>query len=240
MTESSSKIVIVGPGADEVEVVGFILRRAGFRVSRAHDAATGWSLIEEEHPDLVLLYTGSPGDPVFDVLRRLRRSGNQLPVLVLSSTREEAQVVEALDSGADDYIGKPFNQRELTARARALIRRRAGAVRPPQGNSNGKPIDLPPLRLDPAKHMAFREGEPLDLTVTEFRLLHYLMGNAGSVVSFQAIMLKVWGFEDPAGLDMVRMALYRLRHKLDRDMTKASLLRSIPRVGVMLVDPRDT
>jgi two-component system OmpR family response regulator len=231
--DAFGKILVVDDDNDDVELVTFVLRRAGFRVVAANDAGSALKLVERESPDAIVLDIELQElMDGFEFLKLLRRTLRPVPVLILTARGTEADRVYGLDIGADDYLAKPFAHRELVARVRALVRRAglpvsAAPVTPQR-------LVVGPLTIDPLQHTANRDGKPLDLTVTEFRLLYYLMLNAGIVVSFQAIMRRVWGFENQSSIKMVRMALYRLRHKLDADPGEPPLIQAVPRVGVIL------
>jgi two-component system OmpR family response regulator len=151
---------------------------------------------------------------------------------MLTGMGTEADKVRGLDLGADDYLVKPFSHRELVARVRALIRRAPHLAGPAPAAPSRLVVGR--LSLDTARHEVRLDGQPLSLTATEFRLLHYLMLNAGAALSFHSIMRHVWGYDDPGGIKMVRMAIYRLRLKLRTGDDKRELLRPVPRVGVTL------
>jgi DNA-binding response OmpR family regulator len=173
------------------------------------------------------------GDPNgLDVLKALRRQSGQIPVVMLTALDGEMDKVQGLELGADDYLAKPFSVRELIARIRAQLRRNTQQWRP-----------LPPkqtvlrvgsIRLDPADHSVTLSGKPVSLTVTEFRLLHCLMANAGRVVPTSELLKQVWGYQDPSGADVVRVTVFRLRRKLEVDPSRPTVLHTIPGVGVLL------
>jgi two-component system, OmpR family, response regulator VicR len=218
-----------------VDLVGFALRRAGFEVLPAHDAPSALKLLAEQQPALAVLDVNLGVWNGFELLRDLRRQ-SEIPVIMLSGRAEEADKVRGLELGADDYVTKPFSHRELLARVRANLRRQGHQWTAPAAAA--ATLQVGPLRLNLAEHALTRQDQPIELTVTEFRLLHYLMLNAGSVVPTRAILQQVWGYQDPDGSDVVRVAVYRLRRKLEDDPRAPRLLQTVPGVGILLrADP---
>jgi two-component system, OmpR family, phosphate regulon response regulator PhoB len=164
------------------------LQRAGHVVMAAADAETAQKLVNEALPDLVLLDWMLPGMPGIEFARRLR--GNErtraLPIIMLTARGEEQDKILGLETGADDYITKPFSPRELQARIMAVLRRRA-----PQMTED--PVEIGGLRLDPVTHRVAGNGQPLNLGPTEFRLLHFLMTHPERVHSRAQLLDQVWG-----------------------------------------------
>jgi DNA-binding response OmpR family regulator len=229
-----TKVLLVDDDRDLVDLLTFVLRRAGFAALAAYDGSTARRLLDAERPDLVVLDVGIGAESGFDLLRELRRRSD-VPVILLTARGAEDDKVLGLGLGADDYVTKPFSHRELVARIRASLRRaepreRAGDDGRP--SAPGSVLRVGPIALDPATHTVTRDGRPIDLTVTEFRLLHVLMARAGIVVPTRTILKQVWGYEDAAGTDVVRVTVYRLRRKLEAGASR-HLLRTVPGVGVM-------
>jgi DNA-binding response OmpR family regulator len=225
------KILLVDDDRELLELLSFVVQRAGLRPYVAHDAASALNLIGEVQPDLVVLDVRLGNGNGLDVLKDLRRD-HALPVIMLSALDTEDDKVSALDLGADDYVTKPFAFRELVARIRACLRR------PPPGAAR---LHLPEHRLrvgsiglNPLDHTATLDGLPLALTVTEFRLLQLLMRHAGRVVPHGVLLKQVWGYDDPTDTDVVRATVYRLRRKLGEASDGSPRLRTVPGVGVML------
>ena len=166
-----------------------------------------------------------------EVLKELRRR-TQLPVIMLTALDSEEDKVRGLEAGADDYLTKPFSHRELIARIRAQLRR-SGQDWPVRKAPETR-FEVGSIVLDMAEHSVTKSGQLVSLTVTEFRLLHCLMTNAGTVVSTNSLLKQVWGYNDPGGSDVVRVTVHRLRRKLEHDPARPSLLHTIPGVGVLL------
>lgn len=175
---STTKIVVIEDEPDILELIEYNLRREGFEVATATSGRAGLSVIGREKPDIVLLDLLLPGLDGLDVCRRLRSvdSTRDLPVIMVTARGEESDVVLGLGVGADDYIHKPFSPRELIARVRAVLRRGRMQERDPE-----RKIVRGPLVINPVKHRIKVEGQRLELTPTEFRLLHFLASHPGRV-----------------------------------------------------------
>lgn len=203
---------------DERELGRLVVREleaAGYRVRLAPDGATALNLFAEQPPDLVVLDWMLPDLDGLEVLRRLRQA-SPVPVLMLTARAEETDRVVGLEVGADDYLTKPFSMRELVARVRALLRRRERieemmAADRAQGTAV---LRFGPLELDPNGYTARSNGEPLELTRTEFGLLHLLLRNRGRVFSRTYLREAVWDEPSIEGDRSVDNAILRLRRKL--------------------------
>ena len=170
------------------ELIAANLMRAGHHVVRAGDAETAQRIVRDALPDLVLLDWMLPGMSGVEFAKRLRSEERtrSIPLIMLTARGEETDKVLGLESGADDYITKPFSPRELVARIKAVLRRRA-----PETTED--PVDLGGLRLDPATHRLTASGNPVTLGPTEFRLLHFLMTHPERVHSRAQLLDQVWG-----------------------------------------------
>lgn len=225
------KLLVVDDDRDLVELLDFVLRRAGFDVAAAHDAPSALRAMQAHQPDLVVLDVNLGASNGVELIPKLRKE-RDVPVLLLTGRDSEDDKVSGLEHGADDYVTKPFAHRELVARIRAVLRRHGRQAEPEREHPG--PLQAGSLTLDTQTHTAAKDGRTLNLTVTEFRLLHYLMKHAGSVVPTGAMLRHVWGYDDPAGNDVVRVTLFRLRRKLEDDPANPKLLQTVPGVGVML------
>jgi two-component system response regulator VicR len=152
---------------------------------------------------------------------------------MLTALDSEEDKVRGLELGADDYLTKPFSHRELIARIRAQLRRSGQDWAPPRRTAESR-LEVGSITLDMAEHSVTKAGQQVSLTVTEFRLLHCLMSNAGAVVPTGTLLKQVWGYHDPGGSDVVRVTVHRLRRKLETDPARPNLLHTIPGVGVLL------
>lgn len=170
------------------ELIAFNLTQAGHNVLRASTAEAAITLVKNALPDLVLLDWMLPGASGIEVAKRLRADERtrQIPIIMLTARSDEQDKISGLDAGADDYITKPFSPRELLARIKAVLRRRA-----PQMTDDA--VEVQGLRLDPITHRVSANGQTLDLGPTEFRLLHFFMTHAERVHSRAQLLDQVWG-----------------------------------------------
>ncbi|MBN1659798.1 MAG: response regulator transcription factor [Anaerolineae bacterium] len=203
---------------DEIELARVVTREleaAGYHVVPAADGRAALDAFARTQPDLVILDWMLPHLDGLEVLRRIRHE-SAVPVLMLTARSEEVDRVVGLEVGADDYLTKPFSMRELVARIHALLRRLAHVQqiladdRTPQGH----PIHYHGLAVDPASYRATLEGQSLDLTRTEFDLLHFLLRHPGRVFSRAYLLDAVWGAYYVTGDRSVDNAVLRLRRKL--------------------------
>ncbi|MCK0507578.1 MULTISPECIES: phosphate regulon transcriptional regulator PhoB [Aromatoleum] len=183
-----ANILLVEDESAIQELIAASLTRAGHRVVRASDAEAAQRLLRDALPDLVLLDWMLPGMTGIELARRLRADERTraIPIIMLTARGEEQDKVAGLESGADDYITKPFSPRELAARITAVLRRRA-----PQTTEDA--VEAGGLRLDPATHRVGCGDRPVALGPTEFRLLHFLMTHPERVHSRAQLLDKVWG-----------------------------------------------
>ena len=187
------------------------LEPAGFAVDAADNGIDGEFLGSENPYDVVVLDLGLPGRPGLDVLRRWRAEGNPVPVLILTARDAWYERVDGFKAGADDYLGKPFHSEELLARIHALIRRSSG-------QSNG-PLRVAGLELDEeTQAVVTAEGERLELTGIEFRLLRYFMLHSGKVLSKSRLAEHVYDFDSDKDSNVLEVYINRLRRKLGREL----------------------
>lgn len=179
-------ILVVEDEAAIREMLVMALERGGFAVREAGDAIAAESAIADRLPDLVLLDWMLPGTSGVELARRLRRDdySRELPIILLTARGEEEDKVRGLESGADDYVVKPFSPRELVARINALLRR--------SGVEDEEPLRFEGLVLDPVGHRVSADGTPLEMGPTEYRLLHFFMTNPERVFSRAQLLDRVW------------------------------------------------
>ena len=210
-----ASILLVEDELDLARVIARELERSGFAVRHAPDGEQALRAIGEEVPELVVLDWMLPGIDGLEVLRRLRQS-SAVPVLMLTARAEEVDRVIGLEVGADDYLSKPFGARELVARVRALLRRheRLQEMLAADREEGTTTMSFGPLLVDPAAHMARLNGDELELTRTEFGLLHLLLRNKGRAFSRAYLHDAVWGEPAVEGDRSVDNTILRLRKKL--------------------------
>ena len=209
----SPHILVVDDEPDIAALVAYHLARATYRVRTVGDGNEALRAIEAERPDLVVLDLMLPGAPGLEVLREIRRRpGTEgVPVVLLTARREEQERIEGLRLGADDYVAKPFSPQELVLRVAAVLRRVQQL--PPMG-SPARVLRVGPFRVDPEAAHAQLDGRPLDLTLTEFRLLTVLMERRGRVQSRTQLLEAVWEVTARITTRTVDMHVQRLRTKL--------------------------
>ena len=227
----ATPILLVGADRESLELLAFSLRRAGLEPFAAHDAAYALHCYELHQPDLVVLDMNLGASSGLEVLKELRQLG-AAPVIMLTALHSEDDKVRGLEAGADDYVTKPFSHRELIARIRAQLRR-SSRERTARRVAEAR-LQVGSVILDPAEHSVRRAGQMVSLTVTEFRLLHCLMANAGRVVPIHELLEQVWGYQGPGSSEIVRVTLHRLRRKLESDPPSARFIHTVPGLGVHL------
>ena len=202
----TGRVLVVEDDAAIADVLRRALRQEGHEVRSAEDGLEALELAESFVPDLVILDLGLPKLDGVEVCRRLRASSDA-PILILTARSDTDDRVEGLDSGADDYLMKPFERQELLARMRALMRRR-----PPQGTAS---LTVGDLRLNPDTREVFRGQRPVELTNREFELLEHLMRNERLVVSRERLLEEVWGYDPMAMTNTIDVFISNLRRKLE-------------------------
>ena len=212
---------------DEPQIQRFLtvaLSAAGYEVQTAETGAQALRLAATGAPDLIVLDLGLPDRDGKDVLRDIRQF-SKTPVIVLSARDREAEKIEALDLGADDYVEKPFGIGELTARLRAALRHAAHEAQPVQR------VEIDGVAMDFDKRLVTRDGAPIKLTPKEYDLLAVLFRNAGRVVTHRQILAAVWGPAHTEDTQYLRVFIGQLRAKIERDPTAPKIVKTEPGVG---------
>ena len=230
MTDSPPVVLVVD---DEVQIRRFLragLELDGFVVEDAETGADALKSVTLKQPDLVILDLGLPDMDGGDVLERLR-SWSTVPLIVLSVRSNESEKVRLLESGADDYVVKPFGMAELLARAHAAMRRQVRAA-------TGEPVvRAGPLTIDLAARIVSLNGSRVTLTPKEYRLLQLLAQHAGNVVTHQYLLKEVWGSPHMHDTHYLRIFVRKLRQKIEQDPTQPQILLTELGVGYRLANP---
>ena len=205
-----AKVLIVEDEKAIVDLIAFNLKREGYEVQEAYDGQQGLEKAQAQDIDLVLLDVMLPYMDGFEVLRRLRQKSD-VPVLMVTAREEERDKILGLETGADDYITKPFSTKELMARVKANIRRRLTDM----GGGQGQKSRSGPFEVNYELRTAAKNGKPLELSQREFDMLCYFLAAPGRVIAREELMEKVWGFEYYGDLRAVDVAIRRLREKLE-------------------------
>jgi two-component system response regulator MprA len=222
--DRSPRVLIVEDDEDIAQVLQRSLRLEGYETRIAPDGEQALVTATEYVPDLVILDLGLPGLDGLEVARRLRTT-DDVPILMLTARDAVEARVEGLDSGADDYLVKPFDRQELLARLRALLRRR-----PPRGSAS---LVVADLALNPDTHEVHRGERDVELTQREFELLEYLMRNERIVVPRQRLLEDVWGYDPFATTNTIEVFVSNLRRKLEGE-GEPRLLHTIRGAGYVL------
>ena len=220
----SPRVLIVEDDEEIAQVLQRSLRMEGYDVRSAPDGQAGLEQSRAFAPDLVILDLGLPKVDGLEVARRLREA-DDVPILILTARDAVEARVEGLDSGADDYLVKPFERQELLARLRALLRRR-----PPRGSA---PLRVGDLTLNADTHEVARGEREIELTQREFELLEYLMRNERIVVSRQRLLDEVWGYDPFSTTNTIEVFVSNLRRKLEAG-GEPRLLHTIRGAGYVL------
>jgi DNA-binding response OmpR family regulator len=223
------KILIVEDEVDMARGLQFNLEARGFAVVVAKDGEAGYRAALAEHPDLVLLDVMLPKRDGYDVCRALRKAQPALPILMLTARGQEDEVVLGLKLGADDYVRKPFSVAELMARIETLLRRTS--------TTGGLPdhAEVGAMVVDFVRHVARKGDQALDLTPKEFEMLRYFVAHRGAVVSREALLNAVWGYESAPNTRTVDAHIVKLRQKIEEDPHAPRYLLTMHGIGYKLV-----
>ena len=230
-SDRAPRVLVVEDDEEIAQVLQRSLRLEGYDTRIAADGEAALTAVSEFVPDLVILDLGLPKLDGLEVARRLRNGtvtsapGDDVPILMLTARDAVESRVEGLDTGADDYLVKPFERHELLARMRALLRRR-----PPRGSAS---LTVADLVLNPDTHEVRRGDRPIDLTQREFELLEHLMRNERLVVSRQRLLEEVWGYDPFATTNTIEVFVSNLRRKLEAG-GEPRLLHTIRGAGYVL------
>ncbi|MBI5310648.1 MAG: response regulator transcription factor [Actinobacteria bacterium] len=226
-------VLVVDDDAIIRDVVVRYLEREGFKTLQAGDGLTARDLIEgnERELALVVLDLMLPAIDGLELCRWIRSRG-ELPVIMLTARSDETDRIVGLELGADDYVGKPFSPRELTARVRSVLRRSRRAPEPAGGGpAGGARLQFGEMELDPVAHRVTRAGRELRLTAREFDLLEFFARNPGAVFSRDQLMARVWGYETGFDTGTVSVHVRRLREKIETDPSEPRHLQTVWGVG---------
>ncbi len=219
---SRGRVLVVDDDVALAEMLGIVLHGEGFEPVFCHDGAAAVQAFRDTHPDVILLDLMLPGMDGIDVCRAIRAESG-VPIVMLTARGDTLDVVTGLESGADDYIVKPFKPKELVARIRARVRRRDEATQPA--------LVIGDLEIDIAGHQVTRGGEVLTLTPLEFDLLACLARRPGRVLTREALLQEVWGYRHAADTRLVNVHVQRLRAKIERDPERPEVVLTVRGVG---------
>ncbi|KQX69883.1 MtrAB system response regulator MtrA [Angustibacter sp. Root456] len=216
------RVLVVDDDTALAEMLGIVLRGEGFDPVHCGDGEAALAAFRDLRPDLVLLDVMLPGVDGIEVCRRIR-SESGVPIVMLTAKSDTIDVVVGLESGADDYVVKPFKPKELIARVRARLRS--------SGESAPERLDIGDLTIDVAGHTVTRGGEPISLTPLEFDLLVALARKPWQVFSREVLLEQVWGYRHAGDTRLVNVHVQRLRSKIERDPEHPEIVVTVRGVG---------
>ncbi len=225
---SKAKILVIEDEEAQLELISYNLQALGFAVEKAQSGEQGLELAIEILPDLIILDWMLPGVSGIEVCRRLKakKSTKKIPLIMLTARGEEADRIRGLETGADDYVVKPYSINELMARVRAMLRRTSPT-------SVGEVLSHNNLVLNSSEHQVFRNEVPIKLGPVEFRLLAVLMGNPKQVFTRSLLLDKVWGLNCDFDYRTVDVHIARLRKSL-KQQNQPDLIRTVRGTGYSL------
>lgn len=218
----SATILVVDDDLALAEMISIMLRGEGFTTHHAIDGAVALEMIDQREPDLVLLDVMLPGMDGMDVCARIREVSG-VPIIMLTARTDSADVVRGLENGADDYVVKPFNPKELVARIRARLR--------PTGDIQQTTIHISDIEIDVPSHEVTRGGERINLTPLEFQLLLTLAMKPQQVFTREVLLEQVWGYQYKADTRLVNVHVQRLRSKIEHDPDNPVIIETVRGVG---------
>ena len=230
MVNEKTRILVVDDERAITDLVAMALKYEGFEVEAAATAKAARHAVMDFRPALVILDVGLPDDDGFSLVQRLIADGLKVPVIFLTARDATEEKVHGLTVGGDDYVTKPFSIEELVARIRVVLRRHQPA------DGAGGPLRLSDLELNEETHEVIRGGRLLELTKTEFRLLRYLMINAGRVLSRPQILDHVWDYDFGGDASVLETYISYLRRKIDT--VDPQLIHTVRGVGYVMRVPR--
>ena len=220
-------LLIVEDDAPTRDLIRLACQPQNYQVLEASTGPEGLEGARQSAPDLIILDVNLPGMSGLDVCRRLRADGSRTPILMLTAKSDTIDVVVGLELGADDYITKPFEVRELLARIGAHLRRAEIA---PSEHVRER-FEFPGLSIDLRRRQVHRDGEEVPLTLTEFNLLALLASRPGQVMSRGELLRRVWGYEVEIETRTVDAHVYRLRRKIEPSADQPTFIHSVPGIG---------
>jgi DNA-binding response OmpR family regulator len=223
-------VLVVGADSDLVDLLGYTLWRAGHTMLTAQDSDRALRSLEAEHPDIVLLDVALPRVEGLEICRRLRQRA-RTPVILLAERSAEADILRGFESGADDYVAKPFSAKQLLARMEAVLRRYENDP----ARLVSKELCVGELVFDPETHCVIKAGRPSkSVTRLEFSLLYHLALNAGQVVPYARLIEAAWGYYDEDSATLLKTHVSHLRRKLGLPQQGPCSIRAVPRMGYRL------
>ncbi|ODJ56162.1 response regulator YycF [Brochothrix thermosphacta] len=232
---SEKKVLVVDDEKPIADIVDFNLTKEGYEVQVAYDGDDALDKVESFQPDLILLDIMLPARDGMEVCREIRKKYD-MPIIMVTAKDSEFDKVLGLELGADDYVTKPFSNRELVARVKANLRRHANADKA-QKQEKITEIKIGALTIHPEAYVASKRGQQIDLTHREFELLHYLAQHIGQVMTRENLLQTVWGYDYFGDVRTVDVTVRRLREKIEDTPSHPTWLVTRRGVGYYLRNP---
>lgn len=229
----SSKILVVDDEKPIADILKFNLEKEGYEVIVAYDGEQAIDLAKSENPDLILLDIMLPKKDGNEVCREVRKT-HTMPIIMLTAKDSEIDKVLGLELGADDYVTKPFSNRELIARVKANLRRQQI---PTEATKVTEDIKIANITIHPEAYAVSKDGEPIDLTHREYELLYYLARHIGQVMTREHLLETVWGYDYFGDVRTVDVTVRRLREKIEDDPSNPTWIITRRGVGYYLRNP---
>lgn len=230
------KVLIVDDEKPISDIISFSLKKEGYEIAVAYDGEAALEQFESEHPDLIILDLMLPKIDGLEVCRQIRKT-SQVPIIMLTAKDSEIDKVLGLELGADDYVTKPFSNRELTARVKANLRRNVVEQVPEEEEEEPAEIVIGDLVIHEDAFMASKNGVEIDLTHREFELLHYLAKHSGQVMTREHLLQTVWGYDYFGDVRTVDVTVRRLREKIEETPSHPNILMTRRGVGYFVKKP---
>jgi two-component system response regulator VicR len=230
------KILVVDDERPIADILQFNLKKEGYDVQCAYDGDQAVEMVEEMHPDIILLDIMLPGRDGMEVCREVRKK-HEMPIIMLTAKDSEIDKVLGLELGADDYVTKPFSTRELIARVKANLRRHQAVPVQEEEQSGTNEIAVGALTIHPDAYVVSKRGETIELTHREFELLHYLAKHIGQVMTREHLLQTVWGYDYYGDVRTVDVTVRRLREKIEDNPSHPSWIVTRRGVGYYLRNP---
>jgi len=233
-SQSTPRLLVVDDEMAITNVIRLGMEHAGFLVTCATEGYQALDMAQRLRPDLVILDVMLPDLDGFEVCRRLKSNPRtaDVPVVMVTALSDVADRLRGLESGADDYVTKPFNLQELVARVRALLRRQQRVV--DAGGPGGRVLTINDLTLDEAAHEVKRGGRIIELTATEFNLLHLFMAHPRQVLDRQTILNRIWGYDFMGETNIIEVYVRYLREKIEDEPSAPRFIQTVRGIGYVL------
>lgn len=230
----NEKIMVVDDEAALVRLITYNLNKAGFSTVAAYDGNEAWRLAVQENPDLIILDLMLPGKDGLEICRDLRRDNIMTPIIMLTARDDEIDRVLGLELGADDYVTKPFSVRELTARVKAVLRRRTDKAEPID-----KGLTVGSFVIKPEQYEIYHNGRRLDLTLKEYELLEILLRNKGRVLKRDYLLQVLWDYADSVNSRVLDVQISKLRDKIETDSRNPRYIKTVRGLGYKFEEQAD-